>query len=205
MDRLSQVLAEVKALKEHKPTVPRSLFSAEPFSISPHVFQQPHARSDSLDDPEAIPDDFTLQPASTSADAILAWPMLAGPFPVTYIADGIFEAEAHVETLVDTAFHEVHLADPSSGLCGILEIDVPKLVRRFLDLVHPKDPVLEVGTLWSYAEGVAENGLRWDGTSCLVVSRWPLSPVHAHAAFTSIRLTGVSFLPVRWAVWHSLS
>lgn len=162
----------MKALKEHKPTVPRSLFSAEPVTISRHVFQQPHAYSNSPDDQETVPDDFTLQPASTSADAILAWPMLAGPFPATYIADGIFEAEAHEETLVDTAFHEVHLAYPSSGLSGILEIDVPKLVRRFLDLVHPKDPVLAVGTLWSYAQGVAENGLRWDGTSCLVVSRY---------------------------------
>ncbi|KAH6985338.1 hypothetical protein EDB80DRAFT_732121 [Ilyonectria destructans] len=169
LDRLSQVVAELKALKEHTSTVPRSVSPAELIMISPHVSQQAQAYSNPVGDSETVPDDFTLQPASTSADAILTWPMLAGPFPATYIADGIFEAEANVETLVDTAFHEVHLAASSSGLSGILENDISKLVRRFLELVHPKNPVLDVGTLWSYAQGIAENGLRWNGASCLVL------------------------------------
>ncbi|KAG7152258.1 hypothetical protein HYQ46_011912 [Verticillium longisporum] len=48
---------------------------------------------------------------------------------------------------------------------------------RFLDLVHTKNPVLEADTLWSYARRVAEDGLKWDSRSCMVLLACALGSV----------------------------
>jgi hypothetical protein len=53
---------------------------------------------------------------------------------------------------------------------GIVEDDIPSYVHRFLTYVHTKNPVIDHNVLLQYAREAAENGLRWDGPTCVVVS-----------------------------------
>jgi hypothetical protein len=55
---------------------------------------------------------------------------------------------------------------------GIQEEQIVPLCENFLSNVHIKNPILEISEFTQYVRDVAENGLRWDGPSCLVVSRY---------------------------------
>lgn len=48
--------------------------------------------------------------------------------------------------------------------------EVESLVNRFLKFNFIKNPVLDIDILRQEAQSVIENGLQWDGGSCLVVS-----------------------------------
>ncbi|CAG8373589.1 unnamed protein product [Penicillium salamii] len=52
---------------------------------------------------------------------------------------------------------------------GVTEEEFPTHVRSFLANVHTKNPVVEHKTLIQYASDFAENGISWDGPSCLVL------------------------------------
>ena len=53
---------------------------------------------------------------------------------------------------------------------GIQEDSLVPLCRKFLAYIHPRNPILEADDLLVYAKSAAENGIRWDAPSCLVVS-----------------------------------
>jgi hypothetical protein len=50
------------------------------------------------------------------------------------------------------------------------------LCRKFLGLVHPRNPILDEAELVRYAKRDAEHGIQWDGPSCLVVSHMQSAP-----------------------------
>jgi hypothetical protein len=52
---------------------------------------------------------------------------------------------------------------------GINEEKVPGLVDRFLQLVHSKNPVFHTRQIREAARRVAEDGVGWDASSCIVV------------------------------------
>lgn len=52
---------------------------------------------------------------------------------------------------------------------GISEEDFIPLCKKFLIEVHPRNPVLDEVELMRHARSAAENGLKWDSGSCLVV------------------------------------
>lgn len=56
-----------------------------------------------------------------------------------------------------------------SGTRGIREDDAPALVEYFLQHVHIKNPILDGANLTSMARNVAEEGFKWDNTSCIVL------------------------------------
>ena len=57
----------------------------------------------------------------------------------------------------------------NTGSKGIQEDDAPMLVDYFLQQVHIKNPILDPPKLIAMAKYVAEEGFKWDGTSCLVL------------------------------------
>jgi hypothetical protein len=62
----------------------------------------------------------------------------------------------------------------ASALPGIQEELLIPLCRKFLLHIHPRNPILESDQLIAYAKDAAENGLKWNASSCLVV-RWSWS------------------------------
>ncbi|KAE8366861.1 hypothetical protein BDV27DRAFT_155495 [Aspergillus caelatus] len=62
---------------------------------------------------------------------------------------------------------------------GICEGDIPNLITSFLHLVHIKNPILDSKSIKPYAYRVAENGLGWDSSSCLVLLACALGAVAA--------------------------
>ncbi|EEY22426.1 C6 zinc finger domain-containing protein [Verticillium alfalfae VaMs.102] len=124
-------------------------------------------------------DDLSIPSARTTCEAVLQWPVLECSYPPNYIIDAVFETG-----IVDSDSEEEDEKESSnlsllnkSRTHGFNEEDVLPLVQRFLDLVHTKNPVLEADTLWSYARRVAEDGLKWDSRSCMVLLACALGSV----------------------------
>lgn len=106
-------------------------------------------------------------PASLiNCEAILRWPIFQGCAP---------DIQSFVLDFVDDDSERQH--DSWSGISsgGVREEDFIPLAKRFLAFVHVKNPILDCAEFMSYVRDVAENGIRWDGQSCLVVS-WSSFP-----------------------------
>ncbi|KPM38222.1 hypothetical protein AK830_g8341 [Neonectria ditissima] len=55
---------------------------------------------------------------------------------------------------------------------GVFDLDpevITQLVENFLATNHTKNPIFDVDQLWNRVRDISETGLRWDGTTCLVL------------------------------------
>lgn len=124
------------------------------------MMSSPHGDPQSLD----INDDFLFEtpgfPANiNNCEAILNWPIFSDCAP-------------RVEPLVlgPNNQYVVTEAHPIALSRGIQEEQIVPLAEKFLTHVHIKNPILDISEFTRYVRDTAENGLRWDGPSCLVVS-----------------------------------
>ncbi|KAJ4161008.1 hypothetical protein NW765_005858 [Fusarium oxysporum] len=98
---------------------------------------------------------------SNNCESIMRWPIFQDLVPEVH--SFVLELNEDVE------------AGPSdargvSGGKGVQEEDFVQLSKRFLAYVHVKNPILDVKDYKKKVREAAENGPRWDGASCLVVS-----------------------------------
>jgi hypothetical protein len=161
LDRLNHVVT----LLETRPTAPPDVSMPSPQSTIPHAAS---ALSQGL--PNEVPataylEDPNLLTASVCCEEILRWPILN-----TCRVD--FQS-----FVLDTDYPDIAATTPgrfeSSLGRGVQEEDFIHLSRRFLALVHVKNPILDVSAFKKAVKQVTETGPQWDGTSCLVVR--PLS------------------------------
>lgn len=150
-------------------------------TTSPNILTSPElAKTYGIPDQQEqhVFDELRIPPARTTPDAVLQWPIFGNLYPANYITDAVFEAHAEDEydpDSQDSIPYQHHPAKPrlsrssGGGGVGIDEDAIPDLVQKFLELVHVKNPILDTDTILSYAHHVAEEGLRWDAPSCLVV------------------------------------
>ncbi|KAF3393731.1 hypothetical protein F1880_004758 [Penicillium rolfsii] len=106
----------------------------------------------------------------TKPDTILQWPVFENLYPANYITDASLVAEMNDDgfSLDDDGFQDKPRA-LRAGLGLVNQDAILYLVRRFLSLVHVKNPILEPDTLSSFAHAVAEDGPQWDAPSCIVL------------------------------------
>lgn len=98
-----------------------------------------------------------------TVESVLAWPVFQ---PV------LIEPYPRLLTLLGQTRRPTHTED-EPPYDRDFEIDaqaVEQLVANFLSSNHIKNPIFDVATLWENARLFLENGPRWDGRSCLVVS-----------------------------------
>ncbi|KAF4974102.1 hypothetical protein FZEAL_8975 [Fusarium zealandicum] len=128
----------------------------------------------SVDEQDSVYAQLRIPPAKTSPDGILQWPIFENQYPPNYLNDAVFAAEASDDDcdLEHAAPGLASTQDKPRGRArtGFVDEDaVVEHVQQFLDLVHTKNPILDVETVCLYAQTVAEDGLRWDSVSCLVL------------------------------------
>ncbi|RMD42581.1 hypothetical protein DV735_g2561, partial [Chaetothyriales sp. CBS 134920] len=117
-------------------------------------------------------DELKIPGGQTTPEAILAWPFLNGRYPTGCVLDPVFETELHDEDEQEQDGGSISGRSKSPRplrSTGINEDDIPVLVQRFLELVHIKNPVLDVGNFLARTRRIAEDGIAWDSTSCLVL------------------------------------
>ena len=112
--------------------------------------------------------------ASCSSNRILTWPIFESKVDHARINTYFFEP--HKTLHFETSPSPSNLHDRPGLPCrtyhsgrGIREEDVPPLVQEFLEKVHIKNPILDPPVLVEMARRVAEEGPKWDESSCLIL------------------------------------
>ncbi|KAF2658597.1 hypothetical protein K491DRAFT_592537 [Lophiostoma macrostomum CBS 122681] len=179
LDRINHVAA----LLEARPlpnltsqTAQADLSSSETPESHAHLYVAPERQWENTDiqdlEPAGIPamidDDLfgrTDAPGHPAVlincESILKWPIFSASVPRVH--SFVLDSAAVGESRVDST-------SASFGLHrGIQEDDFNNLSRKFLKLVHVKNPVLDVIEYKRFVKEAVEQGPRWDGPSCLVL------------------------------------
>jgi hypothetical protein len=119
--------------------------------------------SSSNDDYRACEHDPDILYAASSAELMLRWP----------IYDRLItDAERHIRSfLLDhlDSHSQSGVLPPQTLGIGSLVDGIQPLCRKYLRLVHRRNPVVDIDKLERYAREVTTQGLGWDGPACLVV------------------------------------
>lgn len=108
-------------------------------------------------------DPLTLY-AANSAEYMLRWPIYNNV---------ITDAEKNIRSfLLDSLENQSEPPIPPPRTLGVGSFldDIQHLCRKYIRLVHRRNPIVDVEKLERYAREVTIQGLGWDGPSCQVVS-----------------------------------
>lgn len=123
-----------------------------------------HGRGSSASgDDRACEHDPFLIYAASSPELMLRWPIYNKV---------ITDAEKHIRSfLLDSLDNQPQtcMSPPRQASIGPLVDDIQQLCRKYLRLVHRRNPVIDIDKLEHYAREVTVQGLGWDGPSCQVV------------------------------------
>lgn len=111
--------------------------------------------------------DRTSSYTALFSESILKWPVFRGVLP---------EEDTKIDSFVfkTNGFKNVDVAGSASSSRGIKEDAFVPLCQQFLKYAHARNPILDGDELLRDARVAAEDGLKWDSASCLVVSCSPL-------------------------------
>lgn len=173
LERLNQIIERLD-----NPMGFQSTKSLSNTSLTGHVQQtglSSNTHESSVYEPGAMDpsdDEYMKIPSSrVTVDTVLMWPIFEGRYPPNFLVEPLFDAAVESDSDDEAEGESRSSKFAGSNLStGAVEENALRLVEKFLALVHIKNPILDVATLRQYARRVAEEGARWDGKSCLVVS-----------------------------------
>ena len=112
--------------------------------------------------------------ANCSSARVLEWPIFEGKIDIAHINAYFFEPNRPLAPEMSPASagfsvnSDTSCRNSSFGR-GIREEDAVQLVQEFVQKVHTKNPILDPSILMEMARKVAEEGYKWDESSCLVL------------------------------------
>lgn len=131
-----------------------------------------------------------LAARTSSCESLLRWPILHNTEQIGDITSFALQSAINTELPVEAVL--------ASARFAVQEDKIWPLCRKFLVLIHVKNPILEVAEFKRYAREAAECGPSWDGRGCLVVST-TLTPCR----YQSVLITMVrSCSHALWPAWH---
>ncbi|KAM5368969.1 hypothetical protein ACJZ2D_009278 [Fusarium nematophilum] len=95
-------------------------------------------------------------------ESLLRWPALRSVVPSDALEIDSFP--------LSSGYTEGVVQGKGQGSQGISEESFVPLCRKFLALVHPRNPVLDGNELMRLARSAEEHGLKWDSASCLLLT-----------------------------------
>lgn len=144
-----------------------------PDSVAPELNQTP-PRAASV---EASRDFLQIPPHRASADTVLQWGIFEGKYPENSLIGGLFSSGHGNVSLSTGDASGGDLITSTAGLNHLEDEQIPGLIDRFLQNVHTKNPILDVEALVKHGRKCAEQGVGWDGRSCLVLMACALGAV----------------------------
>lgn len=121
---------------------------------------------------ESSRDFLQIPPHPATADTVLSWDIFEDRYPPNSLIGSLFSPDpadvgTHASTTASTPAND--LITTSSTLTPLNEEQIPSLIDRFLQNVHTKNPILDVEALVKHGRRCADQGVGWDGRSCLVL------------------------------------
>jgi hypothetical protein len=170
LERLNQVLESVgeipDVIRKNVETAVKN--NALPPNPALRVTENFDAFSDGQ---ELNSDDLTAPAGILRVESILAWPILAGIVAPNYILEALSDTKAHRgnASFLNSGTDNPPAASAAVTPLEVDEKDIPRLVRQFLQHVHPVNPILDVDAIYADSLRISETGITCDGESCIVV------------------------------------
>jgi hypothetical protein len=119
--------------------------------------------------------------AFASTDCVLTWPIFGGRWPRDYLSLDLLVGNFQFQ---NTNSEQASDRRDKRPYRGISEEEIPRLVEQFLGRVHSKNPIFHTRQIREDARRVAEDGVRWDASSCVVVRAYfnTVQLLNAHAS-----------------------
>jgi hypothetical protein len=160
LERIDQVLSRLDQIPSISTATLPSINASIATNSTVQACSPPLAKNlNSHEEDDALDEDRWMPSARTNVEAVLAWPIFATDSQGSAMLEAIYGTETEEND---------QSVNTRSG--GIIEEDIPRLVQRFIEFVHLKNPVVDVETLWFYTHQIVEDGINWSASSCLVVS-----------------------------------
>lgn len=123
--------------------------------------------------------EVSVTSATTVAhESILGWPVFKDIPSVKSITSFLLQSGVDASFFSPTGRLDLKEAETmrdglyganSMSRQGVNEDDIPRLSKKFLDMIHIRNPILDAAEFNQYVREVSEHGLGWDGGTCLVV------------------------------------
>ena len=109
--------------------------------------------------------------AFATVDHVLSWPIFGNKRPKDFLSH-----EVLIKDQAGIHSHTNSTNEQSNGRWNqtINETEIPRLVERFLEFVHIKNPILDAIQLRQDARRIAEDGIDWEPSTCIVVRTYLL-------------------------------
>lgn len=105
-----------------------------------------------------------LAARTSSCESLLAWPAFQGIVTGFVPKSFVFQAPSYTD-----GQNAPSLNQNDAGRSIVYEGSLWPLCKRFLSLIHVKNPVLDESKFKQYVREASETGPGWDGPGCLVV------------------------------------
>lgn len=123
---------------------------------------------------ESSRDFLQIPPHKMSADTVLQWEIFDGKYGQNALIGALFQPREGQGSSKSQGVDEVVR---TTGLRPPDDERIPSLIDSFLQNVHTKNPVLDVESLVKHGRKCTEQGIGWDGSSCLVLLACALGSV----------------------------
>ncbi|OAQ83631.1 fungal transcriptional regulatory protein [Purpureocillium lilacinum] len=176
LDRFEQLQREFEAVKRalHAREQPTPKQTAS-FPVTSEDRSQSAQLPPRLSTVEASRDFLQIPPHRASADTVLRWEVFQDKYPPNALIGGLFTPDQTESGSADTPSSDLIIN--ASGLTPLEDEHIPSLIDRFLQNVHTKNPILDVEALIKHGRRCADQGIGWDGRSCLVLLACALGAV----------------------------
>jgi hypothetical protein len=175
MKSQEDILARLHRNESNKTHSPPRRALSHILESSPDALIAKNTRASAIPHPswESSANYLKIPLSQTTPDTLLSWPIFEALYPSNCFHTAIFESDDYSVAIGDDD-SEMFLSDhylpaARAATADFDEADIPRLTNRFLSLVHTKNPILDERTLRTMASTAADEGLRWNGPSCLVV------------------------------------
>ncbi|KAM3461346.1 hypothetical protein NHJ6243_005130 [Beauveria neobassiana] len=158
---LSSELASLRNLLQTQDQAEDASFKVSERMAAGHTSSSIDIASQAPQPQEPSRDFLQIPQHPASADTVLCWEIFEDRFPANALISSLFKPK-----LADMA--EDVVAAPSR-MMPLDEENIPVLIDKFLQNVHTKNPILDVESLVKHGRRCADQGIGWDGRSCLVL------------------------------------
>ncbi|KAM3520385.1 hypothetical protein NHJ13051_006908 [Beauveria bassiana] len=158
---LSSELASLRNLLQTQDQAEDASFKVSERMAAGHTSSSIDIASQAPQPQEPSRDFLQIPQHPASADTVLCWEIFEDRFPANALIGSLFKPK-----LADMA--EDVVAAPSR-MMPLDEENIPVLIDKFLQNVHTKNPILDVESLVKHGRRCADQGIGWDGRSCLVL------------------------------------
>ena len=115
-----------------------------------------HKTQNQPEDDQPPTADIIFESAEMTIESILRWP--------------VFELEESVPLVSILGQVDIMKTPAGDNIFDLEPEMVAQLVENFLATNHIKNPIFDVDRLWMQVKEFTDSGLRWNGTTCLIVS-----------------------------------